>query len=211
MSYCPNPECPFRKRHGESAEYNQGTATCSDCGTALVPDDPLGKTVKQKKEFKMRDLYKRLLWTLALLGFWGILRHFPLPGIDNEFMMGWGGLTEKLGLPVSLFSLGLMPYITACVAVEVAALLAQPFKQWRSRDGELGRARLRRAAIYLTVVIGVFHGWSLVWGLGDMAGGQALVDNGTAFKSLLVLTLVAAMFLLIWIADQISARGCGPA
>ena len=124
-------------------------------------------------------------------------------------MTRWGALPENLGVRFSLFSLGLMPYITACVIVEIAALLMPPLKQWRSSGGVSGRARLRRAAIYLTVVIGIFYGRSLVWGLGDMAGGHALAENGTAFKSLLVLTLVAAMSLLIWIADQISARGCG--
>jgi preprotein translocase subunit SecY len=207
VPYCPNPECPFRKRFGESAEYNQGAVTCSDCGTALVADDPLGRTIKQKKEFRMRDVHKRLLWTLALLGFWSIVRHFPLPGIDNEGLMRWGA--ENLGFRVSLFSLGLMPYITACVIVEIAALLVPPFKQWRSSGGELGRARLTRAAIFLTVVIGIVHGRALVWQLGDMAGGHVLIDNGTAFKSLLVLTLVASIFFIIWIADRISARGCG--
>ncbi len=209
MPFCPNPECPFRRRFGESAEYNEGTVTCSDCGTALVADDPLGKTVKEKKEFRMRDLYKRLLWTLALLGFWNFVRHFSLPGINSEVMMGWGGLAEKIGFRASLFSLGLMPYITACVVVEIVAWLVPSLKQRYIKGGESGRARLRRVALFLTVVIGVFHGWSLVWGLGNMAGGNALVDNGTAFKSLLVLTLVAAMFFIIWIADQISTRGCG--
>jgi preprotein translocase subunit SecY len=209
VPYCPNPACPFRKRFGESAEYNQDAVTCSDCGTALVADDSLGKTVKQKNEFRMRDLYKRLLWTLVLLGFWNIMRHFPLPGLDGEGLMRWGALAGNLGLRVSLFSLGLMPYITACVVVEIAALFVQPFKQWRSKGGELGRARLTRAAIFLTVVIGIVHGRALVWQLGNMAGGQFLVDNGTAFKSLLVLTLVAGMFFIIWIADRISTLGCG--
>ena len=209
MPYCPNPECPFRKRFGESAEYNQGAITCSDCNTALVADDPLGETVNQKKEFRMRDLYKHLLWTLALLVFWNFMRHFPLPGINNEALMGLGGLAEKMGLRFSLFSLGLMPYITACVVVEIVALFVQPFKQWRSKGGEQGRARLIRAAMFLTVVIGIVHGRALVWQLGNMLDGHALVDNGTAFKSLLVLTLVAGLFFIIWIAGQISARGCG--
>jgi len=209
MPYCPNSECPFRKRRGGSAEYNQGAVTCSDCGTALVADDPLGKTVKQKKEFRMRDVHKRLLWTLALLGFWSIVRHVSLPGIDKEFMMQLGGLAENLGIRFSLFSLGLMPYITACVVVEIAALLVQPFKRWRLKDGVPGRARLTRAALFLTVVIGIMHGSALVWQVGSMADGHVFVDNGTAFKSLIVLTLVAAMFFIIWIAAQISAKGCG--
>jgi preprotein translocase subunit SecY len=175
----------------------------------LVADDPLGKTVKQKKEFKMRDVYKRVLWTLALLVFWSIVRHFPMPGLDNEFLSQWGGLMGQLGLRFSLFSLGLMPYITACVVVEIVALLVPPFKQWRSEGGAAGRARLTKAAIVLTVVIGIIHGRALIWQLGEMAGGHMLVDNGTAFKSLLVLTLVASMFFIIWIADRISAMGCG--
>lgn len=209
MPYCPNPECPFRKRRGESAEYNQGTVTCSDCGTALVPDDPLGKTVKQKKEFRIRDVHKRILWTLALLGFWNVVCHVSLPGIDKEFMMQMGGLADNLGIRFSLFSLGLMPYITACVVVEVAALFVPPLKQWRLRGGAAGRARLTRAAMFLTVVLGIIQGRVLIWQLSTMADGHVFVDNGTAFKSLIVLTLVAAMFFIIWIADQISTRGCG--
>lgn len=134
---------------------------------------------------------------------------FPLPGLEGEGLMRWAALAGNLGLRVSLFSLGLMPYITACVIVEVAALLVPPFKQWRSKGGAPGRARLTRAAIFLTVVIGIVHGRALVWQLGSMADGHVLVDNGTAFKSLLVLTLVAAMFFIIWIAGQISTRGCG--
>ena len=102
-----------------------------------------------------------------------------------------------------------MPYISACVIVEIVALIVQPLKQWRLTGGEPGRARLMRTARYLTVVIGAIHGGAIVWSLGNMAGGNALVDNGIAFKSLLTLTLVAAMFLTIWIADQISARGLG--
>lgn len=209
MPYCPNSECPFTKRFGESAEYSQDAATCSDCGTALVADDPLGKTVKQRKEFRMRDLYKRLLWTLALLGFWSIVQHVSLPGIDNEFMLQMGGFAENLGIRLSLFSLGLMPYITACVIVEIAALFVPPLKQWRLRGGAAGRARLTRATMFLTVALGIIHGRALIWQFGTMADGHVFVDNGTAFKSLLVLTLVAAMFFIIWIADLISTRGCG--
>ena len=161
MPYCPNPDCPFRKRFGESAEFNKGTATCSDCGTALAADDLLGKVVKQKKEFRMRDVYKRLLWTLALLGFWNIVSHFPLPGIDPEVMRLSSSLGDFPGFRISLFSLGLMPYISACVLVEIIALIVQPLKQWRLTGGEPGRARLMRIARYLTVVIGAIHGGAI--------------------------------------------------
>ena len=126
MPYCPNPECSFRKRFGESAGYNEGTARCSDCGSALVTDDPLGAAVRQKKKFRMRDLYKRLLWTLVLLGFWNIVRHFPLPGLDGEGLMRWGALAGNLGLRVSLFSLGLMPYIVQGAASRVGLGLEGP-------------------------------------------------------------------------------------
>ncbi len=206
MSYCPNPDCPFRKRFGESAEFSAGTVACSDCGTALIADDTLGKVVKEKAKFKMHDIYKRLIWTLALLGFWSILRHFPLPGTNSESLEL---LAAKGGARITLFALGLIPYITASVLVEIIALFVQPLKQWRLQGGYSGRARLSRTARYLTLVIAIFHGRALVWQMGQMAGGRLLVNDGTAFKSLIVLTLVAAAFLLLWIADQISARGCG--
>ncbi len=209
MPYCPNPECPFRKRHGESAEYNEGVIKCSDCGTVLTSADQLGKAVKQKKKFKMHDIYKRLLWTMALLAFWNIVRHFPLPGTNSEVMEM---MAKVSGTRISLFALGLMPYITACVVVEIVALFFQPFKGWRLTGGDPGRARLTQTALILTVVFGIIHGRALIWQLGTMSGSSgmsALVENGVAFKSLLVLTLVAAVFFIVWIAAQISAKGVG--
>ncbi len=203
MPYCPNPDCRFRKRFGEAAEYNPGSVTCSDCDTPLVAADLLGKVVKEKKQFKMRDIYMRLLWTCGLLGFWNVLRHFPLPGMNSE------ALGQNAGFHISLFSLGLLPYITAYVLVEIVALFLQPFKGWRTAEGGSGRARLAGTARYLALVLGAVHGGLIVRNIENMANGQALVDNGFAFKSVLVLTLVAAMFLTIWLADQVSARGCG--
>ena len=211
MPYCPNPDCSFRKRFGESAEYKDGTATCSDCGANLVADDQLGPVAKEKKKFRIRDVCKRILWTLALLGFWRILSHFPLLGIDSQIMERWGKVAADMGglRYSSLFALGLMPYITAYIIIALLSLLIQPFKRWRLADGELGRTRLVRASRLLTLVIAVFQGCALVGGMSMMAGGELLVDNGLWFRSLMVLTLVAGVFLLVWLADLISAKGCG--
>lgn len=211
MPYCPNPECSFRKRFGESAEYRDGTATCSDCGANLVAADQLGSVAEEKKKFGLRDVYKRILWTLALLGFWRIISHFPLLGIDSQVMEQWRKAAADMGgfRFSSLFALGLMPYITAYTIIALLSLLIQPFKRWRLVDDEVCRTRLVRASRLLTFVIAVFQGRALVWGMSMMAGGDLLVDNGLWFKSLMVLTLVAGVFLLVWLADLISARGCG--
>ncbi len=205
MPYCPNPECPYRKSLRESAEFVAGTKICSDCGTPLSENDVLGpadKTDRWSKFLVFGDFHKRLLWTLALLVLWNFVRHFPLPGTNSEALE----LLEGIGGPrISLFALGLMPYITAYILVEIVARLVPRLRHLRT-DGP-GRARLRRAALILTLVIGIVQGQAIIWQLGTMAG--VFVDNGTAFKWLLVLTLVAATFFIIWLADQISAKGCG--
>ena len=205
MPYCPNPECAYRKSFRVSAEFREGTKICSDCATPLTDEDVLGpaeKTDCWNKFFVFRDFHKRLLWTLALLSVWTIVHHLPLPGTNSQALELLASLS---GLSISLFSLGLMPYISAYVLVEIIAWLVPSLRHLRSVGW--GRARLRRAALLLTLVIGIVHGRALIWQLGTMDG--ALVDNGAAFKSLLVLTLVAAMFFIIWLAGQISAKGCG--
>ncbi len=207
MPYCPNPECPYRNSFRKSAEFIPGTITCSDCDTPLSDEDVLGpaeKTDRWSKFLAFGDFHKRLLWTLALLSFWTVVRHFPLPGANSQALE----LLATLGGPrISLFALGLMPYITAYVLVEIVARLVPRFRHLRT-DGP-GRVRLRRAAFVLTLVIGIVQAGALIGQLGILAGGNVLADNGTMFKSLLVLTLVAAMFFIIWLADQISAKGCG--
>lgn len=210
MPYCPNPECPFRKRLGESAEFRAEIPLCSDCGATLVEQDVLGPVRKDRMPFVLKDVHKRILWTLALVGIFRILSHLSLPGIDFNALSRLG--VDSSSIPsfrISVLSLGLMPYISAYVLVEILALLVQPLKRWRHQEGAQGRAKLVRTARFATLVIAIFHGYFLVTSMGRMAGGDIFINDGPGFRLLLVLTLVAGTFLLVWIADMISAKGIG--
>lgn len=204
MPYCPNPECQYRRRFGESAEFNLGITTCSDCGAQLSDEDVLGTT--PKKPFTLTDVHKRVLWTLLLLGFWRVLQHLSLPGINYDVL---SQMPERLSMRFSIFSLGLIPYVSAYVLVELLALFLQPLKRWRQEGGYEGRARLVRTARLATLILAIVHAGSLVSTMGRVATGQALIDSVPGFRLLLVLTLVAGTFLMIWIADMISAKGVG--
>lgn len=204
MPYCPNPECPFRKRFGESAEFVEDTTLCSDCDTPLSNDDVLGpeeKTNGWNKFLVFGDFHKRLLWTLALLGFWRILAHLSLPGINSDRLAD-----QDSAFRFTILALGLMPYITSYILVEILALFLPPLKRWREAGGYEGRARLVLTARWVTLAIAFFQGGAVISGIGRLG---LLIDNSAGFRSLLVLTLVAGTFLTLWIADMISRKGIG--
>lgn len=212
MPYCPNPECPFRKRFGESVEYRSEITKCSDCGTLLSEKDILGPLLKVKAVFKLSDLHKRIIWTLALVAFWRILHHLSIPGIDFDVLskMNAGNKPQfEQYARLTILSLGLIPYVSAYVLVEILSLFLQPLKRWRLDGGNEGRARLVRTARLTTLAIAIYHGNSLVTSMGHFAGSSLIIDNSLGFRSLIVLTLVAGTFLTVWIADMISARGIG--
>jgi len=208
MPYCPNPKCPFRERHGESAEFVQGTKYCSDCDTPLTTDDILGKAPKKTRRNRA-EFYKRIIWTLVLLGFWRILAYLSLPGINDDAFSRMASQDKQSSFRFTILALGLMPYIYGYILVEALALFVKPLKRWRSQEGQAGRLKLVRTARLVTLVLAVVHGSFLLSGMSKMFSGQIFIDPGLVFRSVLVLTLVAGTFLTIWIADMISMKGIG--
>lgn len=213
MPYCPNPECPFRKRFGESAEFRSEISTCSDCGSSLSEKDILGPVPKKEKPtYILADIYGRILWTLALVAFWRILSHMPLPGFNYDALARFGGGEDgpfaQLA-SIRLLSLGLTSYVSAYVLIEVLSLFVAPLKRWRVEGGTEGRAKLVRLARWTTLAIAIYHASALVSMMNGLGDGNFLSDNSLAFRSLLVLTLVAGLFLTVWIADMLSKQGIG--
>ena len=212
MPYCPNPECPYRKRFGESAEYRKEIATCSDCDSPLSDEDVLGSVPKAPKKsvsFTLTDLHKRILWTVILVAFWSVLQHLSLPGIDYDYLSQKGVAVERASFRFTVFSLGLIPYVGAYVLVEMLALFIQPLKRWRREGTYEGRVRLVKTARWMTLLIAIYHGNSLLTSMAGMEEGRLFTDTGAGFRALLLLTLVAGVFLTVWIADLISSKGIG--
>jgi preprotein translocase subunit SecY len=144
----------------------------------------------------------------------------PVPGIDMEaleglfghggFLRGIFGHGSALGR-LSVVALGIMPYISAYIIVEILSLFIQPLKSWR-QGGYAGRIRIKEIAFFATFLIALIQGYGIAIGLEHMMGaaGEKIIRHpGLGFRLVMVLTLTTGTFLTIWIAELITRKGIG--
>ena len=169
------------------------------------------------------DLRKRLLFTFGLLAVYRVGCHIPTPGIDPkaliEFMnavqntfLGFvntftGGSLDR----VAVFALGIMPYITASIILQLLTVVV-PYLEKLSKEGELGRKKITQYTRYGTVLVSIIQstGIALFLEKTSTPAGAALVpDPGWAFRLMTVLTLTTGCAFIMWLGEQISERGVG--
>jgi len=172
---------------------------------------------------KATELKKRLWFTLGALILFRLLSFVPVPGIDpvamnalyqtqsggilDVFNTFSGGALERF----SIVALGVMPYITASIVVQLGGTLYGPWQQLR-KEGETGRKKLNQYTRYLTVVITLVQGYLAVRGLESQSlnqGIQAVVQPGLLFQIAGTVSLVGGTLFLMWIGEQITSRGIG--
>jgi preprotein translocase subunit SecY len=212
MPFCPNPECPYLKKTKQPAEFGEGVTVCSDCGSPLAPNAISPEKKIEVNKPLLSDLQRRLLYTLGMLALWRALSHIAVPGIDFEgldkFLFS-GAVVSLFGFGnLSVFALGLMPYISAYIIVEVLALFVKPLKSWR-QGGYHGREKLRKAALMLALVLAAVQSYAIYHGLGGLVGGQFIIHSGIMSPLIFCLTLIAGTFITIWIAEMITIKGIG--
>jgi len=211
MPFCPNQDCPHKKRTGKPAEFQQGVSHCSDCGSYLL-EEYAEKAETQKTP--QSDFYKRIIFTVGLLAVSRMLLCIPPPGISAAALLddNSSALFSLFGLPhFSIVCLGIMPYISAYVVIEILSLIIPPLKSWRA-EGSEGRKKLFRSARLATLFFAFLQGYGIALGLENMMapGVSMIVPNpGWNFRLLLILTLTTGTFLLVWIADLITTKGVG--
>lgn len=166
---------------------------------------------------KATDLRQRIFFTLGLLIVYRLGTYIPVPGIDGtalrEFMtqatQGIGGMLNLFtGGAISrmgIFALGIMPYISASIIVQLLAAMVPQLEQLK-KEGEQGRKKLNQYTRYGTVALAIFQAWGIAVSLE--AGGLAH-DPGLFFKLACVITLVGGTMFLMWLGEQITARGIG--
>jgi preprotein translocase subunit SecY len=173
--------------------------------------------------FAIPDLRKRVLFTFALLAVYRIGCHIPTPGVDPkaliEFMnavqntfLGFvntftGGSLER----VAVFALGIMPYITASIVLQLMTVVV-PYLEKLSKEGELGRRKITQYTRYGTVLVSVIQSMGIAFFLEKTStpGGAPLVPSpGWGFRLLTVLTLTTGCAFVMWLGEQISERGIG--
>ena len=172
---------------------------------------------------KAAELKKRLWFTLGALILFRLLSFVPVPGIDPAAMAALyqtqsGGILDVFNTfsggalqRFSIVALGVMPYITASIVVQLGATLYGPWQTLR-KEGETGRKKLNQYTRYLTVAITLVQGYLAVKGLESQSvkqGIQAVVMPGFLFEIAGTVSLVGGTLFLMWIGEQITSRGIG--
>jgi preprotein translocase subunit SecY len=169
--------------------------------------------------FRVPDLRKRVLFTLALLAVYRVGGHFPIPGIDTvrfeEFMKSnagtlfgmfdlfSGGMFRRL----TIFALGIMPYITSSIILQLLTVVV-PTLEKLQKEGELGRRKITQWTRYLTVILALIQSFGIAATLENSQ--QGFVRNpGFAFTVMTMLTLTTGTAFIMWLGEQITERGIG--
>ncbi len=171
---------------------------------------------------KATELRKRIWFTLTALIVYRMGTYIPVPGVDaavmGEMMHSHGG--GFLGMfdmftggalgRMTVFALNIMPYISASIITQLMTT-AIPTLETLKKEGESGRKKLNQYTRYLTVLIALFQSYGISVGLEGMHGnsGPAVVDPGLFFRASCVVTLVGGTMFLMWLGEQITARGIG--
>src|SRR2546430_3446822 len=172
--------------------------------------------------FRVEDLRKRVLFTLALLAVYRIGAHIPTPGInvtelERIFSQAQGSALGLFDLSsggnfrqLTIFALGIMPYITASIILQLMQVVF-PYLERLQKEGELGRRKITQYTRYLTIVLSIVQSLSIAGTLqGANIAGQSLVYHpGWPFTLMTVLTLTTGSAFIMWLGEQISERGIG--
>jgi preprotein translocase subunit SecY len=166
---------------------------------------------------KASDLRQRILFTILVLIVYRLGTFIPVPGIDGtalrNFMDGQGqGLGGMLSLftggalkRMGIFALGVMPYISSSIIIQLLASMIPALEQLK-KEGDQGRKKINQYTRYATVGLAAFQGWAIAASI--VAGGLAHSPD-LFFKVSCVITLVGGTMFLMWLGEQITARGIG--
>jgi preprotein translocase subunit SecY len=167
--------------------------------------------------FRIPDLRKRVLFTLAILAVYRLGSHIPTPGVNaNQLELLFNqqsgsalGLMDLFGggnlRRMTIFALGIMPYITASIIFQLLTVVYEPLARIQ-KEGELGRRKITQWTRYMTVVLGALQSI----GIATILTKQGLVLNpGIGFSLMTVLTLTTGTAFIMWLGEQITDRGIG--
>jgi len=173
-----------------------------------------------KNIWRIEDLRKRILYTLGILLVYRLGSYVTLPGIDPTQLTGLKQQTASgvLGLldmfsggafsNASVFALGIMPYISASIVVQLLGI-AVPYFQRLQKEGESGRRKINQITRYLTVFILVLQGPSYLVNLHAQLPDTAFIIKGAFFTVSSVIILTAGTMFVMWLGERITDRGIG--
>src|SRR5215467_13798755 len=168
--------------------------------------------------FRVPDLRKRILFTLGLLAVYRLGGHIPTPGVNADKLQQFfeqnrgtflgfvdlfsGGQLRRL----TIFALGIMPYITASIILQLLTVVYEPLAKLQ-KEGELGRKKITQWTRYLTVILSAIQSFGIAIGL--QKAGDFVISPGPSFILMTMLTLTTGSAFIMWLGEQITERGIG--
>src|SRR5690349_18101557 len=168
--------------------------------------------------FRVPDLRKRVLFTLAMLAVYRLGSHIPTPGINPDalqkaFEQQSGGLLGFYDLfiggnlrKLTIFALGIMPYITASIILQLLTVVWEPLARLQ-KEGDLGRRKITQWTRYLTLLLSILQSLGIAFTL--RAQPNLVMDHGAAFILMTIITLTTGSIFIMWLGEQITERGVG--
>ncbi len=167
---------------------------------------------------KAEDLKKRIWFTLGALIIYRLGTYIPVPGIDPgelgrlvsqnaSGILGWiNGLAGGALGRMAIFALNIMPYISASIIIQLMTTVSPHLEQLK-KEGESGRKQINQYTRYGTVILAAMQAYGIAVGLESY--GNVVIEPGLFFRVVTVITLVGGTVFLMWLGEQITARGIG--
>ena len=168
--------------------------------------------------FRIPDLRKRIFFTLGLLLVYRLGGHIPTPGVNADKLQQFfeqnrgsflgfvdlfsGGQLRRL----TIFALGIMPYITASIILQLLTVVYEPLAKLQ-KEGELGRKKITQWTRYLTVLLSAIQSFGIAFSLQRQ--GDFVINPGYGFILMTMLTLTTGSAFIMWLGEQITERGVG--
>ncbi|MGM0899238.1 MAG: preprotein translocase subunit SecY [Bacillota bacterium] len=167
---------------------------------------------------RVSDIRNKIFFTLAMLIIFRIGTFVPVPNVDASVLqatdqMGLIGFLNTFGggalANFSILAMGIMPYITASIIVQLLQMDVVPkFAEW-AKQGEVGRRKLAQFTRYFTIVLAFIQAIGMSYGFNQMYGGTLIQDDSIATYVVIAIVLTAGTAFLLWLGEQITAQGVG--
>ncbi len=167
--------------------------------------------------FRVPDLRKRVLFTLAMLAVYRLGAHIPTPGVNTKMLSQFFDQNSGSALGLvdlfsggnlrrfTVFALGIMPYITASIIFQLLTVVYEPLAKLQ-KEGEMGRRKITQWTRYLTIILGVVQSMAIAL---TLSGQHYALIPGFSFVAMTVVTLTTGTAFIMWLGEQITDRGIG--
>jgi preprotein translocase subunit SecY len=167
---------------------------------------------------RVGDIRQKIVFTLLMLVVFRLGTFIPVPNVNADLLKAQDelsvfGVLNTFGggalKNFSIFAMGIMPYITASIIIQLLQMDVVPkFTEW-SKQGEVGRRKLAQFTRYFTIVLGFIQAIGMSYGFNNMASGMLIQNPGITTYLLIAVVLTAGTSFLMWLGEQITSKGVG--